>query len=52
VRAAAVRALARLDRPGVVAEVGRYATSDPDVTVQQAAIDALGASKRVEAYPS
>jgi len=49
VRAAAVRALARLD--GTVAEVGQYATSDPDVAVRQAAIDALGATKRADAVP-
>ena len=49
VRAAAVRALARLD--GTVTEVGQYATSDPDVAVRQAAIDALGATKRAEAVP-
>jgi HEAT repeat protein len=51
VRAAAVRALARLDQPGVVAEVGRYATSDPDAGVRLAAIDALGATKRTDAVP-
>jgi HEAT repeat protein len=51
VRAAAVRALARLDQPGTIAEVGQYATSDPDVGVRQAAIEALGATKRAEAVP-
>ena len=51
VRAAAVRALARLDAPGTVAEVGQYATSDPDIAVRQAAIDALGATKRADAVP-
>lgn len=51
VRAAAVRALGRLDDPAALAEVGRYATADADSTVRVAAIEALGASQRPEAAP-
>ena len=50
-RAAAVRTLARLDDPAAVAEAGRYANSDPDRVVREAAIDGLGASRRPEAVP-
>lgn len=51
VRAAAVRALARLDDPAALAEVGHYATADADLTVRAAAVEALGQTKRPAAVP-
>jgi HEAT repeat protein len=51
VRAAAVRALGRLEDPAAVAELGRYATTDPDLAVRAAAVEALGASKKPAAVP-
>ena len=51
VRAAAVRALARLKDPSALAEVGRYATSDADLSVRLAAVEALGESKQEAAVP-
>lgn len=52
VQAAAVRALARLDEPGALQEVGRWATAtDHGPAVQEAAIEALGATKRPQAAP-
>jgi HEAT repeat protein len=49
VRAAAVGALARLDEPGTIDELGRWAIADGDPTVRERAITALGESKRPEA---
>jgi HEAT repeat protein len=51
IRAAAVRALARLDDPAALDQVGFYATSDREVAVRHAAIEALGASGRPAAVP-
>lgn len=51
VRAAAIEGLAQLDEPGVISELGRYATSDDAVPVRAAAIEALGRSHRPEAVP-
>jgi hypothetical protein len=51
VRAAAIEALARLDEPGVLTELGQYATGDDAVPVRAAAIEALGRSHRPEAVP-
>jgi HEAT repeats len=50
-RAVAVRALARLDDPDALADVGRAATSDADVSVRTAAVDALGKTKKPAAVP-
>lgn len=51
VRAAAVRALARVDDPGALADVGRRATGDPDLGVRVAAVEALGEARRPAALP-
>jgi HEAT repeat protein len=51
VRAAALRALALLDDPAALGDVGRHATTDTDVAVRVAAIDALGATKRPDVVP-
>jgi HEAT repeat protein len=51
VRAAAVRALARLNDPAALAEVGRYATTDEDLGVRLAAVEALGDSRQEAAVP-
>jgi HEAT repeat protein len=51
VRAAAVRALAAIDDPAAMRDLGHYATADPDPSVQEAAIGALGASGRDAAVP-
>ncbi len=51
IRAAAVRALARLDDPSALAEVGRYATTDKAATVRGAAVEALGATHRPTVLP-
>jgi HEAT repeat protein len=50
-RAAAIHALARLDDPAALAEVGRYATTDTDRTTRLAAVEALGESNRPAAIP-
>jgi HEAT repeat protein len=50
-RAAAIRALARLDDPQALAEVGRVASTDADLKVREAAVEALGASGRADALP-
>jgi hypothetical protein len=49
VQAAAVGALARLDDPGTIDELGRWATTDGNRAVRESAIAALGRSKRPEA---
>ena len=51
VRAAALRALARLDDPAALAELDRHATGDPELAVRVAAIEALGETKRASAVP-
>ena len=51
VRAAAIRAIAALPEPEV-GELGRFATSDTDIDVRVAAIEALGASKKPAAVPT
>ncbi|HXJ36916.1 MAG TPA: HEAT repeat domain-containing protein [Candidatus Eisenbacteria bacterium] len=51
VRASAIRALAELKEPAV-GEIGRYATSDPDLEVRVAAIEALGATQQPAALPT
>jgi hypothetical protein len=51
VRAAAIEGLAQLDEPGVLTELGQYATGDDAVPVRAAAIEALGRSHRREAVP-
>jgi hypothetical protein len=51
VRVAAIEGLAQLDDPGVIGELGRYATADDAVPVRAAAIEALGRSHRPEAVP-
>jgi hypothetical protein len=43
-RAVAARALARLDDPQALVDVGQLARNDPDVKVREAAVDALGKS--------
>jgi HEAT repeat protein len=49
-RAAAVRALGRVDGPETVRDLARYATAaDGDPAVREAAIEALGATARPEA---
>lgn len=50
-RAAAVRALAALDDPEALAEVGRHATGDADTGVRTAAIAALAGTGRDAAVP-
>jgi hypothetical protein len=51
IRAAALRALAATSDPAI-GEIGYYATTDPDVDVRVAAIDALGSTKRSAAVPT
>jgi HEAT repeat protein len=51
VRAAAVRALARLPDQRALDDLSRYATLDQDVNVRVAAIEALGARKEPDAVP-
>jgi hypothetical protein len=51
VRAAAVRALAKLDDPAAIADVGHYATTDQDPAVRGAAVDALGETHRASVLP-
>ena len=51
IRAAAVRGLAELPEPAV-GEIGRFATSDADLGVRVAAIDALGTAKATSAVPT
>ena len=51
VRAAAVSALATLDDPAALRELGGYATGADDGMVRAAAIEALGKSGRPEAVP-
>jgi HEAT repeat protein len=51
VRAAAVRALAELPEPAI-GELGRFATSDAEVDVRVAAIEALGSSQKPGAVPT
>jgi len=51
IRAAAVRALATVDDPKAVPELGRFATTDRDAKVQETAIDALGRTDRDDAVP-
>jgi HEAT repeat protein len=51
VRAAALRALAALDDPDALGDLDRHATTDKDIAVRVAAIDALGATKRADVVP-
>jgi HEAT repeat protein len=51
VRSAAIRALAALPTPAV-GELGRFATSDTDVGVRVAAIEALGTTRQAAAVPT
>jgi len=51
VRAAAIRGLAALPEPAV-GEIGRLATSDTDVAVRVAAIEALGSARQSSAIPT
>jgi HEAT repeat protein len=51
VRAAALRALALLDDAAVVDDLGRHATTDRDMAVRVAAIEALGQTKRPAVVP-
>jgi len=48
-RTAAIRGLAYVPEPGAVTELGRYATTDPDLAVRTAAIEALGQSHKADA---
>ena len=50
-RAMAARALARLEDPQALADVGRLATKDADVKVREAAVEALGKSGKPAALP-
>jgi HEAT repeat protein len=51
VRAAAVRALARLDDADALDQVAHYATADGDLSVRTAAVEALGATGRPTVLP-
>jgi HEAT repeat protein len=50
-RAVAARALARLDDPQALGDVGGLARNDPDVKVREAAVEALGKSGKPAAIP-
>jgi HEAT repeat protein len=50
-RAVAARALARLDDPQALGDVGGLARSDPDPKVREAAVEALGKSGKPAAIP-